>query len=394
MHLRPGLQLHRASCASAITFIDGDRGRLLYRGYPIEDIAEHGDMADCAHLLLRGTLPTRKQQRDFQQEVRGHRLVPSTSSPPSRDLTTTRTPWPSSSPSSAPSAPSTTTTTTTGTRPSAISRGCGAWGRWRRSPRVLVQDGARATIVYPRDDLNLAQNFMYMMFALPTRPYDLDPVACRCLEVILMLHADHEQNAAPARCESRDPRRRIHSRASPPGLLRCGTPRTAAPTKPCSRCSRRLGRWTGSPECVARAKSKTDPFRLMGFGHRVYKQMDPRARLMRDMCHKLLDHLKIKDPLLDLAMELEKVALSDDYFISRKLYPNVDFYSGICFRALGIPREMFTVIFAVGRSVGWIAQWIEMAGEEVSRISRPRQMYSCPGGPLRSPQRTQARGRG
>ena len=364
-----------ASCASAITFIDGDRGRLLYRGYPIEDIAEHGDMADCGHLLLRGTLPTRKQRREFQREVRGHRLVHEHlirffqgfnhdahpmailvsvvgalsafynddhdyRDPAKRDLA-----------------------------------GMRCMGKMATLAAFSYKTAHGQPIVYPRDDLNLAQNFMYMMFALPTRPYDLDPVACRCLEVILMLHADHEQNASTSTVRIAG-----SSQANPFACIAAGVaslwgPAHGGANEAVLAMLEEIGTVDRIPECVARAKSKTDPFRLMGFGHRVYKQMDPRARLMRDMCHKLLDHLKIKDPLLDLAMELEKVALSDEYFISRKLYPNVDFYSGICFRALGIPREMFTVIFAVGRSVGWIAQWIEMAGEEVSRISRPRQMY-------------------
>ena len=217
--------------------------------------------------------------------------------------------------------------------------------------------------------------FVYRMFALPTRPYDLDPVACRCLEVILMLHADHEQNASTSTVRIAG-----SSQANPFACIAAGVaslwgPAHGGANEAVLSMLEEIGTVDRIPECVARAKSKTDPFRLMGFGHRVYKQTDPRARLMRNMCHKLLDHLKIEDPLLDLAMELEKVALSDEYFIKRKLYPNVDFYSGICFRALGIPREMFTVIFAVGRSVGWISQWIEMAGENVSRISRPRQMY-------------------
>ena len=230
-------------------------------------------------------------------------------------------------------------------------------------------------IVYPRDDLNFAENFLYMMFARPTRPYALDPVAARCLEVILMLHADHEQNASTSTVRIAG-----SSQANPFACVAAGVaslwgPAHGGANEAVLRMLEEIGSVENIPACVARAKDKSDSFRLMGFGHRLYKTTDPRAKLMRQMCHKLLTHLKIKDPLLDLAMELEKVALSDEYFIKRKLYPNVDFYSGICFRALGIPMNMFTVVFAVGRSIGWISQWCEMASESVSRISRPRQMY-------------------
>ena len=365
-----------ASCASAITFIDGDEGRLLYRGYPIEELAEHGDMMDCWHLLLRGTLPTKAQRAEFSRVARGHRMVHehlirffngfnhdahpmaimvsvvgalsayydenhglNYSCPKARDLAGVR-----------------------------------VVGKMCTLAAMAYKTAHGQPIVYPRDDLNLAANFMHMMFALPTRPYEVDPVAARCLEVILMLHADHEQNASTSTVRIAG-----SSQANPFACIAAGIaslwgPAHGGANEAVLKMLEEIGTVDNIPKCVARAKDRSDPFRLMGFGHRLYKKMDPRARLMREMCHTLLAHLEIDDPLLELAMALEKVALEDDYFISRKLYPNVDFYSGICFRALGIPLNMFTVVFAVGRSVGWISQWCEMAGE-TPRISRPRQMY-------------------
>jgi citrate synthase len=230
--------------------------------------------------------------------------------------------------------------------------------------------------VYPRDDLNLAENFMYMLFGLPTRAYKVDPVAAKCLEVILMLHADHEQNASTSTVRIAG-----SSKANPFACVAAGVaslwgPAHGGANEAVLAMLEEIGSVENIPKCVARAKDKRDPFRLMGFGHRLYKTVDPRATLMRDMCHDLLRHLNVNDPLLLIAMELEKTATNDAYFTSRRLYPNVDFYSGICFRALGIPRNMFTVVFAVARSVGWISQWCEMAGDTPSRISRPRQMYT------------------
>jgi citrate synthase len=230
-------------------------------------------------------------------------------------------------------------------------------------------------IVYPRDDLNLAENFMYMLFALPTRAYEVDPVAAKCLETILMLHADHEQNASTSTVRIAG-----SSKANPFACVAAGIaslwgPAHGGANEAVLAMLEEIGDVKNIPKCLARAKDRNDPFRLMGFGHRLYKTVDPRATLMRDMCHSLLSHLQSSDPLLALAMELEKLASQDEYFTSRRLYPNVDFYSGICFRALGVPRNMFTVVFAVARSVGWISQWCEMAGEKPQRISRPRQMY-------------------
>lgn len=343
--------------------------------YPIEDLAANGDMVDCAYILLRGSLPTSSQRAAFVKEARAHRMVHEhfirffhgfnhdahpmaimvgvvgamsafyndgldIRDPAQRELAAVR-----------------------------------VFGKMTTLAAMAYKTAHGQPIVYPRDDLNFAENFLYMMFALPTRKYELDPVAARCLEVILMLHADHEQNASTSTVRIAG-----SSQANPFACIAAGMaslwgPAHGGANEAVLHMLEEIGSVANIPAFVAKAKDKNDPFRLMGFGHRLYKTMDPRAKLMRDMCHTLLSHLHIEDPLLDLAMELERVALADEYFIKRKLYPNVDFYSGICFRALGIPLNMFTVVFAVGRSIGWVSQWHEMMSESVARISRPRQMY-------------------
>ena len=232
-------------------------------------------------------------------------------------------------------------------------------------------------VVYPRDDLDYAENLLYMMFSVPTRPYVVDDFSARALEVILMLHLDHEQNASTSTVRIAG-----SSQANPYACVASGIaslwgPAHGGANEACMRMLEDIGDESRIPEFLERAKDKNDPFRLMGFGHRVYKTRDPRAAVMAELCHKLLAHLGNADePLLKLAIKLEQIALNDPYFITRKLYPNVDFYSGLCLRALGIPVCMFTPIFAVARGTGWVSQWREMASEGGGRISRPRQMYT------------------
>lgn len=366
-----------ASCASAITYIDGENGRLLYRGYPIQELAKHGDMMDCWHLLLRGTLPTKAQRRVFQREARGHRMV-------HEHLIRFFNGFQHDA------HPMAIMVSVVGALSAFYDEdhglnyedseardlaGLRVVGKMTTLAAMAYKTAHGQPIVYPRDDLNLAENFMYMLFALPTRAYEVDPVAAKCLETILMLHADHEQNASTSTVRIAG-----SSKANPFACVAAGIaslwgPAHGGANEAVLAMLEEIGDVKNIPKCLARAKDRNDPFRLMGFGHRLYKTVDPRATLMRDMCHSLLSHLRSSDPLLALAMELEKLASQDEYFTSRRLYPNVDFYSGICFRALGVPRNMFTVVFAVARSVGWISQWCEMAGEKPQRISRPRQMY-------------------
>jgi len=367
-----------ASCASAITYIDGENGRLLYRGYPIEELAKYGDMMDCWHLLLRGTLPTRAQRRVFQRDARGHRMVHEhlirffngfqhDAHPMAIMVSVVGALAAFYDKDHGLDYDDATTRDLAGLR---------VVGKMTTLAAMAYKTAHGQPIVYPRDDLNLAENFMYMLFGLPTRAYKVDPVAAKCLEVILMLHADHEQNASTSTVRIAG-----SSKANPFACVAAGVaslwgPAHGGANEAVLAMLEEIGTVENIPKCVARAKDKSDPFRLMGFGHRLYKTVDPRATLMRDMCHDLLRHLKVNDPLLLIAMELEKTATNDAYFTSRRLYPNVDFYSGICFRALGIPNNMFTVVFAVARSVGWISQWCEMAGDTPQRISRPRQMYT------------------
>ncbi len=367
-----------ASCASAITYIDGENGRLLYRGYPIEELAKYGDMMDCWHLLLRGTLPTRAQRVVFQRDARGHRMVHEhlirffngfqhDAHPMAIMVSVVGALAAFYDKDHGLDYDDATTRDLAGLR---------VVGKMTTLAAMAYKTAHGQPIVYPRDDLNLAENFMYMLFGLPTRAYEVDPVAAKCLEVILMLHADHEQNASTSTVRIAG-----SSKANPFACVAAGVaslwgPAHGGANEAVLVMLEEIGTVENIPKCVARAKDKSDPFRLMGFGHRLYKTVDPRATLMRDMCHDLLRHLKVNDPLLLIAMELEKTATNDAYFTSRRLYPNVDFYSGICFRALGIPNNMFTVVFAVARSVGWISQWCEMAGDTPQRISRPRQMYT------------------
>ena len=231
--------------------------------------------------------------------------------------------------------------------------------------------------IYPRNDLSYAANFLYMMFATPCEEYEVNPVLARAMDKILILHADHEQNASTSTVRTAG-----SSGANPFACIAAGIaslwgPAHGGANEACLNMLMQIGSVERIPEFIARAKDKNDPFRLMGFGHRVYKNYDPRATVMRDTCHEVLKTLNIQDPLLDVAMELERIALSDPYFIEKKLYPNVDFYSGIILKAMGIPTSMFTVIFAIARTVGWIAHWNEMHSEgSALRIARPRQLYT------------------
>jgi len=363
-----------ASCESRITFIDGNQGVLLYRGYPIEQLAEDGDLVDCTYLLLKGELPNHHERCRFLDESR-HRMV-------HESLIKFYQGFKSDA------HPMAIMVGVVGALSSFYNTGFDIHDAEHRHEACLRIIGKMPTlaamayktsigepIIYPRDDLNVAENFLYMMKARPAAFYTVDPVAARCLEVIMILHADHEQNASTSTVRIAG-----SSQANPFACVAAGIASLWGPAHGgANEAVLKMLREIGSPdrveECLERAKDKSSSFRLMGFGHRLYKTIDPRARLMREMCHKLLDHLQLDDPLLAVAAELEKVALADEYFVSRKLYPNVDFYSGICFRALGIPEEMMTVVFAVSRSIGWCAQWDESMAGGVPRISRPRQMF-------------------
>ena len=366
-----------ASCESDITYIDGDEGVLLYRGYPIEQLAEHGDFLETCYLLLYGELPTDKQKIDFDNRVTRHTM---THEQMSRFFTGFRR----------------------DAHPMAIMVGVvGAlsafyhdstdisdpYQRMVASLRMIAKMPTIAAMafkysigqpfIYPKNDLDYAANFLHMCFAVPCEDYKINPVLARAMDRIFILHADHEQNASTSTV-----RLAGSSGANPFACIAAGIaclwgPAHGGANEAALNMLQEIGSVDRIPEFIDRAKDRDDPFRLMGFGHRVYKNYDPRAKIMQKTCHEVLGELGINDdPLLDVAMELERIALTDDYFIEKKLYPNIDYYSGITLRALGFPTTMFTVLFSVARTVGWIAQWKEMVEDPKQRIGRPRQLYT------------------
>ncbi|HDZ71866.1 MAG TPA: citrate (Si)-synthase [Aurantimonas coralicida] len=366
-----------ASCESKITYIDGDEGVLLHRGYPIDQLAERGDFLETCYLLLYGELPTAREKEDFEYRVTRHTMVHEQMS---RFYTGFRR----------------------DAHPMAVMVGSvGAMSafyhdstdiadphqRMVASLRMIAKMPTIAAMaykyhvgqpfVYPRNDLAYAENFLHMCFAVPCETYQINPVLAKAMDRIFILHADHEQNASTSTV-----RLAGSSGANPFACIAAGVaclwgPAHGGANEAALNMLMEIGTKNRIPEFIARAKDKDDPFRLMGFGHRVYKNYDPRAKIMQKTCHEVLDELGIKDdPLLEVAMELERIALTDEYFIEKKLYPNVDFYSGITLKALGFPTTMFTVLFAVARTVGWIAQWKEMIEDPHQRIGRPRQLYT------------------
>jgi citrate synthase len=365
------------SCDSKITYIDGDEGILLYRGYPIEQLAEHGDFLETCYLLLYGELPTPTQKSDFDYRVTRHTMVHEQMS---RFFQGFRR----------------------DAHPMAVMVGSvGALSafyhdstdisdphqRMVASLRMIAKVPTLAAMaykysigqpfVYPKNDLDYASNFLRMCFAVPSEEYKPNPVLARAMDRIFILHADHEQNASTSTV-----RLAGSSGANPFACIAAGCaclwgPAHGGANEAALNMLGEIGRPERIPEFIKRSKDKNDPFRLMGFGHRVYKNYDPRAKIMQKTCHEVLAELGIKDdPLLDVAMELEKIALKDDYFIEKKLYPNIDYYSGITLRAMGFPTTMFTVLFALARTVGWIAQWKEMIEDPHQKIGRPRQLYT------------------
>jgi len=365
-----------ASCESKITFIDGDEGILLYRGYPIEQLAEHGDFLETCYLLIYGELPTAAQKADFDQRVTLHTMIHEQMS---RFYSGFRR----------------------DAHPMAVMVGVvGAmsafyhdstdisdpYQRMVASMRMIAKMPTIAAMafkyhigqpfVYPLNALDYAANFLRMCFAVPAEEYVVNPVLARAMDRIFILHADHEQNASTSTV-----RLAGSSGANPFACIAAGIaclwgPAHGGANEAALNMLEEIGTVDRIPEFIARAKDKNDPFRLMGFGHRVYKNYDPRAKIMQKTSHEVLNELGMKDnPLLEVAMELERIALTDSYFIEKKLYPNIDFYSGITLKALGFPTTMFTVLFALARTVGWVAQWNEMVEDPSQRIGRPRQLY-------------------
>jgi citrate synthase len=365
------------SCESKITYIDGDKGELLYRGYAIQELAENSDFMEVSYLLLNGELPTADEKKKFERDITLHTMV-------HEQLTTFYRGFRRDA------------------HPMAVM--CGVVGalsafyhdstditdprqRVIASYRLIAKMPTMAAMaykyslgqpfIYPRNNLKYAENFLNMTFAVPCEEYEVNPVLARAMDLFLILHADHEQNASTSTVRIAG-----SSGANPFACIAAGIaslwgPAHGGANEAVLKMLDQIGDKKNVPEFIKRAKDKNDHTRLMGFGHRVYKNYDPRAAVLRKACHAVLDELGIRDePLLDLAMELERIALHDEYFIEKKLYPNVDFYSGIMLRAMGFPRSMFTVLFAIARTVGWVAQWNEMIEDPNQKIGRPRQLYT------------------
>ena len=371
----PGF-LATASCESSITFIDGGKGVLQHRGYAIDDLAKQASYLEVCYILLNGNAPTQTQYDEFKSTITNHTMVHEKLAHFFHGF------LPDAHP---------------------MAMMCGVVGamssfyhsdldindpaqRKRSAHRLIAKMPTISAMaykysvgqpfVYPRNDLSYAENFLHMMFSVPAEEYNVSPIVASAMDRIFTLHADHEQNASTSTV-----RLAGSSGANPYACIAAGVaslwgPAHGGANEACLTMLEEIGSLDRVDEFVAKAKDKSDPFRLMGFGHRVYKNFDPRATVMRETCHEVLKELGIKDPLLDVAMALEKVALEDPYFIEKKLYPNVDFYSGIILKAIGIPTSMFTVIFAMSRTVGWIAHWDEMLSQPGQKIGRPRQKYT------------------
>ena len=365
------------SCESKITFIDGDAGILLHRGYPIDELAKNSDFLEVCYLLLYGELPTAEQKELFESGITHHTMLHEQLHNFYRGFR--RDAHPMAIMCGVVGALSAFYHDSTDIS-DAHQRMVASYRMIAKMPTIAAwafKYSLGQPFIYPRNDLTFAENFLHMMFATPCEEYKVNPVVAKAMDRILILHADHEQNASTSTV-----RLAGSSGANPFACIAAGIaslwgPAHGGANEAVLNMLREIGDMSRIGEYVEKAKDKDDPFRLMGFGHRVYKNHDPRATIMREACHEVLDELGVKDePLLDLAMELERIALEDDYFVERKLYPNVDFYSGIIFQAIGIPSSMFTVLFAVARTVGWVAQWNEMIEDPSQKIGRPRQLYT------------------
>ncbi|MCA1804416.1 MAG: citrate synthase [Xanthomonadaceae bacterium] len=375
----PGF-LATASCASRITYIDGEAGTLLYRGYPIEQLAEKSTFIEVAYLLMYGELPDQEQLTSFQNIILHHTMlnenlkkfyggfyhdahpmavmvgVVGSLSAFYHDSTDVENPR---------------------------HREISAQRLVAKMPTIAAAVYKRTIgepFMYPRNELSYCGNLLRMMFGVPCEEYEVDPLMERALDLLFILHADHEQNASTATV-----RQAGSSGADPFACVAAGIaslwgPAHGGANEAVLDMLAEIGDVKNIPKYIEMAKDKESGFRLMGFGHRVYKNYDPRAKIIRDVCHQLLNKMgNTHDPMFELALRLEEIALSDEYFIERKLYPNVDFYSGIIYRAMGLPNNMFTVMFAIARTVGWVAHWMEMMSDPAQKIGRPRQVYLGPG---------------
>ncbi len=368
-----------ASCESRVTYIDGSKGILQYRGYPIEQLAEHSNFVEVAYLLLHGELPKKDELAQFTRSIRYHTMINESllrffngfhydAHPMAmlaavvgsmaafyHDSTDIHDPR---------------------------HREIFAHRMIAKMPTIAAaayKHSLGQPFVYPRNDMDYCSNVLHMFFSVPSEKYEVDSVAAEALNLLFILHADHEQNASTSTVRLAGSSGTNPYAAITAGISSLWGPAHGGANEAVLNMLEEIGKPENIPRFLERARDKNDPFRLMGFGHRVYKNFDPRATIIREMCHKVLQSLGRTDtPLFDLALKLEEIALEDEYFIEKKLYPNVDFYSGIIYRALGIPISMFTVMFAIARVVGWVAHWQEMISDPRGRIGRPRQLYRGP----------------
>ena len=367
-----------ASCESKITYIDGDAGVLLYRGYPVEQLAAESSFTEVAYLLIYGELPDSAQLSSYRTSITRHTMINESLLRFTNGFHHNAHPM---------------------AMVSAVVASMAAFyydsmdiydPRHREifSHRIVAKLPTIAAaahkhalgqpFIYPRNDLDYCANLLNMFFAVPCEPYHVDPVAAQALDLLLILHADHEQNASTSTVRLAGSTGANPYAAISAGVSALWGPAHGGANEAVLNMLGEIGTVEHIPKYLAMVKDKSSHFKLMGFGHRVYKNFDPRAKIIREACHRVLDKLGSSDPLFELALRLEEIALKDDYFISRKLYPNVDFYSGVIYRALGIPRSMYTVMFAIARTVGWVAHWLEMIGDPEMRIVRPRQLYTGP----------------
>lgn len=372
----PGF-LSTGSCSSDITFINGEKGLLYHRGYPIEQLAENCNFLEVAHLLIKGELPNQTEKGQFSHAIERHTMLHDQMNNVFRGFRRDAHPMAvmvSVVGAMAAFYPEHTNVTDPDLR------GIAAIRLLAKAPTIAAWSykfTMGEPFVYPQNKLSYAENFLHMMFATPCEDYVVSPTLAKAFERILILHADHEQNASTSTV------RLVGSSGANPfaciaaGIASLWGPAHGGANEATLKMLDEIGDVSRIGEYIKRAKDKNDSFRLMGFGHRVYRNMDPRAAIMRTTCHEVLNELGLHDdPMFKLAMALEKIALEDEYFVKRKLYPNVDFYSGIVMRAMGIPNSMFTAIFALARTAGWIAQWDEMIADPTQRIGRPRQLYT------------------
>jgi len=367
-----------ASCESSITYIDGEAGILLYRGYPIEQLAQQSSFIEVAYLLLHGELPTKAQLEEFDHSIRTHTMINESLLRFFNGFHHNAHPMAMVAGVVASMAAFYHDSTDIH---NPRDRDIFAYRIIAKLPTIAAaayKHSRGQPFVYPQNRLDYCSNLLHMFFAVPSDEYEVDPIAAEALDLLFILHADHEQN-----CSTSTVRLAGSSGTNPYAAIAAGMsalwgPAHGGANEAVINMLEEIGTVDRIGEYIARAKDKNDPFRLMGFGHRVYKSYDPRAAIIREMCHRVLEKLNLDAPLFELALRLEEIALRDEYFIEKNLYPNVDFYSGIIYRALGIPKSMFTVMFAIARCVGWVTHWREMVTDPSTRIGRPRQLYVGP----------------